>query len=95
MTKLRKEFSVACNGKVLSTYRLPGADLVLFTCSHQTMLSKIRKFPSKIDSEFFTKIKGSPPNNGFSTKICEGVFEQLDRYTKRYQEPDTSSLYSS
>ena len=47
MTKLGKEFSVACNGKVLSTYRFPGADLVLFTCSHQTMLSKIRKFSSK------------------------------------------------
>ena len=32
--KLKKEFSVACNGKVPSTYRLPGADLVLFACSH-------------------------------------------------------------
>ena len=61
MTKLGKEFSVACNGKVLSTYRFPGADLVLFTCSHQTMLSKIRKFSSKIDSGLFTKITDSPP----------------------------------
>ena len=48
MTKLRKEFSVACNGKVLSTYRLPGADLVLFACSHQNI-------------SFFTKISSSPP----------------------------------
>ena len=76
MTKLGKEFSVACNGKVLSTYRFPGADLVLFTCSHQTMLSKIRKFSSKIDSGLFTKITSSPPkyrllqqNIEFSTKI--------------------------
>ena len=61
MTKLRKEFSVVCNGKVASTYRFPGADLVLFTCSHQTMLSKIRKFSSKIDSGLFTKITSSPP----------------------------------
>ena len=61
MTKLRKQFSVACNGKVLSTYKLPGADLVLFTCSHQTMLSKIRMFSSKIDSGLFTKITRSPP----------------------------------
>ena len=61
MTKRRKEFSVACNGKGLSTNRLPGADLVLFTCSHQTIHSKIRKFPSKIDSGLFTKITGSPP----------------------------------
>ena len=97
MTKLRKEFSVACNGKVLSTYRFPGADLVLFTCSHQTMLSKIRKFSSKIDSGLFTKITGFfYQNNGFSTKICEDVFEQLARYTMRYQESDLHlSLYSS
>ena len=61
MTKLRQEFSVGCNGKVLSTYRLPGADLVLFTCSHQTTLSKIKKFSSKIDSGLFTKITASPP----------------------------------
>ena len=95
MTKLRKEFSVACNGKVPSTYRFPGAELVLLTCSHQPMLSKIRKFSSKIDSGLFTKIKSSPPkyrllqqNNGFSTKICGGVFEQLARYTTRYQESD-------
>ena len=27
-------------------------------------------------------------NNGFSTKICGGVFEQLVRYTMRYQECD-------
>ena len=91
MTKLRKEFSVACNGKVSSTYRFPAADLVLFTSSHQTMLSKIRKFSFKIDSGLFTKITLSPPkyrllhqNNGFSTKICGGVFEQLARYTTRY-----------
>ena len=78
MTKLRKEFSVACNGKVPSTYRFPGADLVLFTCSHQTMLSKIRKFSSKIDSGLFTKITRSPPkyrllhqNIEFSTKITD------------------------
>ena len=58
MTKLRQEFSVACNGKVLSTYRLPGADLVLFTCSHQTMLSKITL---NSDSGLFTKITASPP----------------------------------
>ena len=98
-----REFSVACNGKVPSTYRFPGADLVLFTCSHQTMLSKIRKFSSKIDSGFFTKITRSPPkyrllhqNNGFSTKICGGVFEQLARYTMRYQESDLHlGLYSS
>ena len=103
MNKLRKEFSVACNGKVLSTYRFPGADLVLFTCSHQTMLSKIRKFSSKIDSELFTKITSSPPkyrllhqNIEFSTKICGGVFEQLVRYTTRYQESDLHlGLYSS
>ena len=76
MTKLRNEFSVACNGKVPSTYRFPGAELVLFTCSHQTMLSKIRKFSSKIDSGLFTKITSSPPkyrllqqNIEFSTKI--------------------------
>ena len=61
MTKLRKEFSVACNGKVPSTYRFPGADLVLFTSSHQTMLSKIRKFSSKIDSRLFTKTTRCPP----------------------------------
>ena len=76
MTELGKEFSVACNGKVPSTYRFPGADLVLFTCSHQTMLSKIRKFSSKIDSGLFTKITSSPPkyrllqqNIEFSTKL--------------------------
>ena len=76
MTKLGKEFSVACNGKAASTYRFPGADLVLFTCSHQTMLSKIRKFSSKIDSGLFTKITSSPPkyrllqqNIEFSTQI--------------------------
>ena len=61
MTKLRKEFSVAYNDKVASTYRFPGAELVLFTCSHQPMLSKIRKFSSKIDSGLFTKITSSPP----------------------------------
>ena len=78
MTKLRKEFSVACSGNVPSTYRFPGADLVLFTCSHQTMLSKIRKFSSKIDSGLFTKITSSPPkyrllqqNIEFSTKISD------------------------
>ena len=90
MTKLRKEFSVACNGKVPGTYRFLGADLVLFTCSHQTMLIKIRKFSSKLDSEFFTKITGSPP------KYVGGVFEQLARYTTRYQESDLHlGLYSS
>ena len=42
-----------------------------------------------------TKISASSPkyrvlhqNNGFSTKICGGVFEQLARYTTRYQESD-------
>ena len=103
MTKLRKEFSVACNGKVPSTYRFPGADLVLFTCSHQTMLRKIRKFSSKIHSGLFTKITSSRPNYRllhqnieFSTKICGGVFEQLARYTMRYQESDLHlGLYSS
>ena len=76
MTKLWKEFSVACIGKAASTYRFPGADLVLFACSHQTMLSKIRKFSSKIDSGLYTKITSSPPkyrllqqNIEFSTKI--------------------------
>ena len=76
MTELGKEFSVACNGKVPSTYRFPGADLVLFTSSHQTMLSKIRKFSSKLDSGLFTKITSSPPkyrllqqNIEFSTKL--------------------------
>ena len=58
MTKLRKEFSVACNGKVPSTYRFPGADLVLFT--------KITSSPPKYrllqqNIEFSTKITGSPP----------------------------------
>ena len=62
MTKLRKEFSVAYNDKVASTaYRFPGAELVLFTCSHQPMLIKIRKFSSKMDSGLFTKITSSPP----------------------------------
>ena len=61
MTKLRKEFSVAYNDKVASTYRFPGAELVLFTCSHQTMLIKIRKLSSKIDSGLFTKITSPPP----------------------------------
>ena len=100
MTKLRQEFSVACNGKVLSTYRLPGADLVLFACSQQTMLSKIRKLSSKIDSGLLDKITSSPPkyqllqqNNGFSTKICGGVFEQLARYTMRYQESDLHLVF--
>ena len=95
MTKLRKEFSVACNGKVPNTYRFPAADLVLFTCCHQTMLSKIRKFSSKIDSGLFTKITTSPPKYRhlhqkieFSTKICGAVFEQLARYTMKYQESD-------
>ena len=63
MTKLGKEFSVACNGKVLSTYRLPGADLVLFTCSHQTMLSKIKKV--LLQNRLWTLHQ----NNGFSTRI--------------------------
>ena len=58
MTKLGKEFSVACNGKVLSTHRFPGADLVLFT--------KITSSPPKYqllhqNIEFSTKITGSPP----------------------------------
>ena len=58
MTKLGKEFSVACNGKGLSTYRFPGADLVLFT--------KITSSPPKYkllhqNIEFSTKITGSPP----------------------------------
>ena len=88
MTKLRKEFSVACNGNVPSTYRFPGAELVLFTCSHQPMLIKIRKFSSKIDSGLFTKMTSSHQNNGFPTKICGGVFEQPARYTTRYQESD-------
>ena len=86
MTKLRKEFSVACNSKVLSTYRLPGADLVLFACSHQTMLGKIDQ----------NKLQILYQNSGFSTKICRGVFEQLARYTMRYQESDLQlGLYSS
>ena len=58
--------------------------------------------------EFSSKITGCPPkyaqknkdvvdqNNGFSIKICGGVFEQLARYTMRYKESDSHlSLYSS
>ena len=79
MTKLGKEFSVACNGKVLSTYRFPGADLVLFT--------KITSSPPKYQLLH--------QNIESSTKICGGVIEQLARYTTRYQESDLHLAFNS